>query len=100
MAVKMNYRVDFYEGAIADNTVVFSLEPSTTPFAFAVGDFVDPNGWTGNPLAPDQHYEITAVEHQLTYPDGDECQHNIALSMKPGARQSSPRRSKRARKRR
>lgn len=98
MAVKMNYRVDFYEGAIADNKIVFSLEPSTAPFAFAVGDFVDPNGWTGNPLAPDQHYEITAVEHQLTYPGGEECQHNIALAMKPVARQTF-RRSKRERKR-
>lgn len=83
MAVKIFYRVDFYEGAISDNRVVFSLEPSTLPFSFAPGDFVDPSGWTANPLTPQQHYEITAVEHQLTYPGGDECQHNIALSMKP-----------------
>jgi hypothetical protein len=33
--------VDFYEGAIDDKKVVFSLEPSTVPVAFAVGDFLD-----------------------------------------------------------
>jgi hypothetical protein len=86
MAIKIYYRVDFYEGPIADQNRVFSLEPTTTPYSFAVGDFVDPSGWTGNPLPADQHYQITAVEHQLTYPGGNECQHNIALSIKPVAR--------------
>src|SRR5688572_14424035 len=98
MAIRMYYRVDFYDGAIVDNQIVFSLEPSTTPFAFTVGDFVDPSGWTGNPLPLDQRYEITAVEHQLTYPGDDECQHNVALSMRPVARQTL-RQSKRGRKR-
>lgn len=93
MAITMYYRVDFYEGAIARNNRVFSLEPSTPPVAFAVGDFLDPSGWTGNPLPPHQYYEITAVEHQLTYPGGDECQHNIALSMKAVARLSSIKKS-------
>ena len=93
MAITMYYRVDFYDGAMAGGNVVFSLEPSTTPVAFAVGDYVDPSGWTGNPLPPDQHYQITAVEHQLTYPGGDECQHNIALSMKAVARLSSIKKS-------
>ena len=46
MAVKMYYRVDFYEGPIKDKKIVFSLEPSTVPFAFAVDDFVDSSGWT------------------------------------------------------
>jgi hypothetical protein len=41
MAITMYYRVDFYEGAIDDKKVVFSLEPSTVPVAFAVGDFLD-----------------------------------------------------------
>jgi hypothetical protein len=78
----MLYRVDFYEGSIKSGIVVFSLEPSSVPFSFAVGDFVDPSGWTGNPLQPNQHYQITAVEHQLTYPGGQECQHNLAISVK------------------
>lgn len=86
MAVTMLYRIDFYEGAIAAGAVVFSLEPSTVPFSFALGDFVDPSGWTGNTLQPDQHYQITAVEHQLTYPGGQQCQHNVAISVKPVAR--------------
>lgn len=85
MAITMLYRVDFYEGAIT-GTAVFSLEPSTAPFSFAVGDFVDPSGWAGNTLQPDQHYRITAVEHQLTYPGGQECQHNVAISLAAVAR--------------
>ena len=82
MAITMLYRVDFYEGSIKAGNVVFSLEPSSVPFSFAVGDFVDSSGWTDNPLKPDQHYRITAVEHQLTYPGGQECQHNLAISVK------------------
>lgn len=81
MAVTMLYRVDFYEGSIESGIVLFSLEPSSVPFSFAAGDFVDPSGWTGNPLQPDQHYQITAVEHQLTYPGGQQCQHNLAISV-------------------
>ena len=82
MAITMLYRVDFYEGSITSGNVVFSLEPSNVPFSFAVGDFVDPSGWTANPLQPNHHYQITAVEHQLTYPGGLECQHNLAISVK------------------
>lgn len=82
MAITMLYRVDFYEGSIKSGIVVFSLEPSSVPFSFAVGDFVDPTGWTANPLQPNQHYQITAVEHQLTYPGGQECQHSLAISVK------------------
>lgn len=97
MAVTMHYRVDFYDGAIADDKIMFSLEPSTTPLPFAIGDFVDPSGWAGKPLPPERHYEITAVEHQLTCPGGDECQHNIAVSIKSVARQTL-RQPKRGRK--
>lgn len=82
MAITMYYRVDFYEGT----NNVFSLEPSSLPFSFAVGDFVDPSGWTGNSLPPNQHYRITAVEHQLTYPGTQECQHNLAISVVAVAR--------------
>lgn len=82
MAIEMLYRVDFYEGSIKTGNVVFSLEPSTVPISFAIGDFVDPSGWTANPLNPNQHYRITAIEHQLTYPGGEECQHNLAISLK------------------
>lgn len=82
MATTMRYRIDFYEGSIKSGNVVFSLEPSSIPVSYAVGDFVDSSGWTGNPLQPDQHYQITAVEHQLTYPGGQECQHNLAISVK------------------
>ena len=82
MAITMLYRVDFYDGSIKSGIVLFSLEPSSVPCSFAVGDFVDPSGWTGNPLPPNQHYQITAVEHQLTYPGGQECQHNLAISVK------------------
>jgi hypothetical protein len=86
MPITMLYRVDFYEGSIDAGTVVFSLEPSTAPISFAVGDFVDPSGWTVNALKPNQHYRITAVEHQFTYPGGQECQHNLAISVKAVAR--------------
>ena len=86
MAITMHYRVDVYEGSISAGNVVFLLEPSSAPFSFAVGDFLDPSGWTRNPLPPDQHYQITAVEHQLTYPGGQECQHNVAISVKAVAR--------------
>jgi hypothetical protein len=86
MAAKMYYRVDFYEGPIKDKKIVFSLEPSTVPFAFAVDDFVDSSGWTDNPLPPQQHYQITAVEHQLTFFGADECQHNVAISVDAIAR--------------
>jgi hypothetical protein len=82
MAVKFHFRVDFYEGALNEEKSVFSIETSDAPYAFAAGDFVDPSGWTGNSLPADQHYQITAVEHQLTCPGGDECQHNIQVSMK------------------
>lgn len=82
MATTMFYRIDFYEGSIKTGKVVFSLEPSSVPVSFAVGDFVDPSGWTDNPLRPDQHYRITAIEHQLTFPGGEECQHNLAISLK------------------
>lgn len=86
MAITMRYRVDFYAGSIQSGNIVFSLEPATLPFSFSVGDFVDPSGWTGNVLKPDEHYQITAVEHQLTYPGGQECQHNIVISVKAVAR--------------
>jgi len=82
MAITMRYRIDFYDGSIKSGNVVFSLEPSSVPVSYAVGDFVDPSGWTGNSLQPDKHYQITAVEHQLTYPGGLECQHNLAISVK------------------
>lgn len=82
MAITMRYRIDLYEGSMSAGNVVFSLEPSSVPFSYGVGDFVDPSGWTGNPLQPDEHYQITAVEHQLTYPGGQECQHNLAISVK------------------
>jgi hypothetical protein len=82
MAIKMLYRVDFYADSIDDGKSVFSLEPTSVPYAFAVGDFLDPAGWPGMPLPPDQHYQITAVEHELTCPGGDECQHNVQVRMK------------------
>jgi hypothetical protein len=86
MAIRTYYRVDFYEGSAAPGKSVFSLEPANTPYVFAVGDFVDPSGWTGNPLPADQHYQITAIEHQLTYAGGDECQHAVAVLLKAVAR--------------
>lgn len=86
MAVQIRYRVDFYQGSISAGNTVFSMEPASTPFAFTPGDFVDPSGWTANPLPPDQHYQITAVEHQLTDPGGPEVQHNIAIVLQAVAR--------------
>jgi hypothetical protein len=83
MPSRIVYRVDFYEGAVSTGNAVFSMEPSATPFSFAVGEFVDPSGWPANPLPAHQHYEITAVEHQITDPGGPEIQHNIAISVKP-----------------
>ncbi|HEU4771009.1 MAG TPA: hypothetical protein VFS68_02530, partial [Candidatus Udaeobacter sp.] len=86
MAITMLYRVDFYEGSIKAGNVVFSLDPSSVPFSFSVGDFVDPSGWTVNPLKPNQHYKITAIEHQITDPGGPQVQHNLAISVKAVAR--------------
>ena len=86
MAVKMHYRIDFYESSSESGNNVFSLEPVSLPFSFSAGDFVDPSGWNGNVLKPDEHYQITAVEHQFTCPGGQECQHNIAISVKAVAR--------------
>ena len=83
MPSRILYRVDFYEGSIAAGNVVFSMEPSATPFSFVAGAFVDPGGWPVNPIPADQHYEITAVEHQITDPGGSEIQHNIAISVRP-----------------
>ena len=37
-------RVDFYEGKVTTGNAVFFMEPSATPFSFAVGEFVDPAG--------------------------------------------------------
>lgn len=82
MAVTMRYRLEFYEGSIQPDSLVFSVEPATVPFSFSVGDFVDPSGWSGNVLKPEEHYEITAVEHQFTYPGHQECQHNIVISVR------------------
>lgn len=86
MAITMLYRVDFYEGSIKAGNVVFSLDPSSVPFSFSVGDFVDPSGWTVNPLKPNRHYKITAIEHQITDPSGPQVQHNLAISVKAVAR--------------
>ena len=85
MARAIFYRVEFDDGA---NQVVFSFTTTVAPYAFAVGDFVDPSGWTGNRLAPDEHYTITAVEHQLTDPGGEseEMQHNVLVSIEAAAR--------------
>ncbi|HKY09841.1 MAG TPA: hypothetical protein VJQ55_16445, partial [Candidatus Binatia bacterium] len=80
------YRVDFYEGAVSADNVVFSLEPTSVPYSFTVGDFVDPSGWNLNPLPADRHYQIAAIEHQFTDPDGEECQHNVAISVVAVAR--------------
>jgi hypothetical protein len=82
----MLYRVDFYEGPISGGDVVFSLEPDSLPYSFGVGDFVDPSGWNVNPLPVDRHYQIAAIEHQFTVPDGQECQHNLAISVVAVAR--------------
>jgi hypothetical protein len=84
MPIKMLYRVEFYNGAISDKDVVNSFEPATVPYAFSIGDFVDPFGWGGkNPLPRDEHYQITSVEHQLTLPDSpQEGLHNVAVSLK------------------
>jgi hypothetical protein len=86
MAVTMLYRIDFYAGSVETGNALFSLEPASVPVSFAVGDFIDPSGWTGNPLQSDQRYQVTAVEHQISYPGGRECQHNLAISVKAVAR--------------
>jgi hypothetical protein len=82
--MEMRYRVDFYEGSISE--VLNSFETTTAPYAFSVGDFVDPSGWGGkNPLSPDERYQIIAVEHQMSLVDTPEDQlgqHNVAIAMK------------------
>jgi hypothetical protein len=84
--MEMRYRVEFYDGSINDEEVVNSFEVTTAPYAFSVGDFVDPSGWGGkNPLPPDEHYRIIAVEHELSFvdtPEDQQGQHNVAIAMK------------------
>ena len=84
--MEMRYRVEFYDGSISDKEVINSFETTTAPYAFSAGDFVDPFGWGGkNPLPPDEHYQIIAVEHQLSFVDTAESQqgqHNVAIAMK------------------
>jgi hypothetical protein len=86
MATDMSYRVDFYDGPASDKAVINSYEPSSIPYLFSVGDFVNPFGWGGkNPLSDNQQYQITAVEHQITLVDTPEStmgQHNVAVSLK------------------
>jgi hypothetical protein len=86
MAMEMRYRVEFYDGSISDEEVVNSFETTIAPYAFSVGDFVDPFGWGGkNSLPADEHYEIIAVEHQLSLfdtPEDQHGQHNVAIAMK------------------
>jgi hypothetical protein len=50
MAMEMRYRVEFYDGSISDEEVVNSFEVTTAPYAFSVGDFVDPFGWGGKKI--------------------------------------------------
>ena len=82
----VTYRVEFYDGSISDKSIVNEYEPAEAPYAFSVGDFVDPFGWGGkNQLAQTEHYEIIAIEHQLSFvdiPDAEAIQHNIAISLK------------------
>jgi hypothetical protein len=84
--MEIRYRVDFYGNSISGGGVVNSFEVPTAPYAFSVGDFVDPSGWGGkNPLSPDKHYQIVAIEHQVSLVDTQEAsagQHNIAIAMK------------------
>jgi hypothetical protein len=84
--MEIRYRVEFYDGSISDKEVVNSFETTIAPYAFSVGDFVDPFGWGGkNPLPADEHYEIIAVEHQLSLvdtPEDQHGQHNVAIAMK------------------
>jgi hypothetical protein len=86
ITMEMRYRVEFHNGPISDEDVVNSYEVASAPYAFSVGDFVDPSGWGGkNQLGPDEHYRIIAVEHQLSiYDDSDgkqHGQHNVAISV-------------------
>jgi hypothetical protein len=87
MAMEMRYRIEFYEGSISDEDVVNSFVTTTAPYSFSIGDFVDPSGWGGkNPLPADEHYQIVAVEHQLSLvdtPEDQQGQHNVAIAMKP-----------------
>jgi hypothetical protein len=84
--MEMRYRVQFYDRSISDEEVINSFDTPTAPYAFSVGDFVDTFGWGGkNPLSLDEHYQITAVEHQLTVvdtPEDQQGQHNMVIAMK------------------
>jgi hypothetical protein len=80
----MKYLVLLYDGAVSDKDVVNSYELATAPYAFSVGDFVNPFGWGGkNQLPGGEQYEIIAIEHQISLPDSPpQGQHNIAISLK------------------
>jgi hypothetical protein len=80
MPVEMLYVVKF----VSKKTVLHSFNPSTAPYAFSTGDFVNPSGWgADNPNLPEgEQYKITAVEHQLSSPGNPEqLQHNVVISV-------------------
>lgn len=84
--MEMRYRVEFYDRSISDEAAVNEFDTVSAPYAFSVGEFVDTSGWGGkNPLSPDEHYQIIAVEHELTVvdtPEDQQGQHNVVIEMK------------------
>lgn len=83
--IEIFYSIYFYDASSEDKEPVqqFQFHSLTVPYAFSKGDFVDPSGWGTQSLPPDDVYEVTNVEHQLTLPGSPpQGQHNIIISMK------------------
>ena len=82
---KITYLVKFYDGALGQEHILFSYQSFQAPYAFLVGDIVNPSGWGGkNQLPEGGLYKIISIEHQLSIvdsPDSTEIQHNIVISL-------------------
>jgi hypothetical protein len=82
--MEMRYVVEFRDASGSDEKPLISFDTTTAPYAFSVGDFVDPSGWGGeNPLDSDEHYQIITIEHQLSLAvtaGGQQGQHNVVIT--------------------
>ncbi len=75
---KMRYSVEFVSAK-----TVWAFTCSKAPYAFSVGDFVDPRGWDAKNPDNVAHYVIMAVQHQLTSEvNSKEIKHNVIVSLR------------------
>ena len=84
--MEMRYVVEFRDASGSYEKPLISFDTTRAPYAFSVGDFVNPSGWGGeNPVGSDEHYQIISIEHQLSLADtteGQQGQHNVVITIK------------------